>query len=279
MTEYTGRYFILNGELQPVELFSNSLVYEGESIYEVIRVLKGTPMFFREHINRLFASLRHKHRRSLATMDEIRRYIIALSRSERRKEANLKIVMNYGDGTETLLIYFIESIYPSEEQYLNGVKGLLYAGERETPSSKVINHRFRSNISRLLLLEKGYEAFLVNMENLITEGSRSNIFFIKNNYLYTAPDNLVLNGVTRHQILNICQEQNIPVVMRCASVFELESFDAAFMTGTSPMVLPLNMIGDVVYKVDLPLIKQLRELYIRKAEESLTLFRQGITTT
>ena len=35
MNECSGKKFILNGELQPSELFDNSLVYEGDSVYEV----------------------------------------------------------------------------------------------------------------------------------------------------------------------------------------------------------------------------------------------------
>ena len=45
--------------------------------------------------------------------------------------------------------------------------------------------------------------------NEITEGSRSNIFFLKDETLVTAPDNAVLNGITRKHILEICRENSI----------------------------------------------------------------------
>ena len=53
MAECFGKNFILNGELQPAVLFNNSLVYEGDSIYEVIRLINGTPVFFSDHMERL----------------------------------------------------------------------------------------------------------------------------------------------------------------------------------------------------------------------------------
>lgn len=34
-------------------------------------------------------------------------------------------------------------------------------------------------------------------DNFITEGSKSNVFFIKNNVIYTPPENMVLKGITR----------------------------------------------------------------------------------
>lgn len=268
MNECAGKKFVLNGLLQPSDLFDNSLVYEGDSIYEVIRMAKGSPVFFHDHMERLLSSVRIQQRAMLAMPDIIRRDIINLSRTEKKKEINLKIVFNYNQDSENYLIYFIETIYPSAEQYNKGVKGILYFAERKDPESKVINHKLRSSIYHNLILEGGYEALLVNEQECITEGSRSNIFFLKGDSLTTAPDNAVLNGITRKYILDICSENNIAVEFRCVPVSSVPDFDAVFMTGTSPMVLQFNSIGDVHFKVPSPLIEQLRRLYILKAEES-----------
>ena len=46
MNECYGKKFILNGQLYPSDQFDNAQVYEGESIYEVIRMVKGSPYFF-----------------------------------------------------------------------------------------------------------------------------------------------------------------------------------------------------------------------------------------
>lgn len=45
MDECYGRNYILNSELKPSDGFNNSLVYDGDSLYEVIRMVKGTPLF------------------------------------------------------------------------------------------------------------------------------------------------------------------------------------------------------------------------------------------
>ncbi|MBK7133917.1 MAG: hypothetical protein IPH69_14175 [Bacteroidales bacterium] len=66
MRECSGKYFILNGELQPAELFDSTMVYEGESIYEVIRLMKGSPLFFADHMERLISSVRNQNNLMLA---------------------------------------------------------------------------------------------------------------------------------------------------------------------------------------------------------------------
>ena len=273
MNECYGKKFILNGDLQPAELFDNSLVYEGDSVYEVIRMVKANPIFFPDHMERLVTSVKLQKKELLADAYTLRKDIINLTRSDKKRESNLKIVFNYNNGSTNYLIYFIEPIYPSEDQYKRGVKGILFFAERKDPESKVINHKLRSFIYHKLILEGGYEAILVNKNNFITEGSRSNIFFLKGETLVTAPDNVILNGITRKYILEICRENKIKVEFTCVKVYDISEYDAVFMTGTSPMVLPFYCIDDKFFNVKHPLMERLRKLYLVKAEESTLHFR------
>jgi branched-chain amino acid aminotransferase len=273
MNECYGKKFILNGDLQPAELFDNSLVYEGDSVYEVIRMVKANPIFFPDHMERLVTSVKLQKKELLADAYTLRKDIINLTRSDRKRESNLKIVFNYNNGSTNYLIYFIEPIYPSEDQYKRGVKGILFFAERKDPESKVINHKLRSFIYHKLILEGGYEAILVNKNNSITEGSRTNIFFLKGETLVTAPDNVILNGITRKYILEICRENIIKVEFTCVKVDDISEYDAVFMTGTSPIVLPFYCIDDKFFNVKHPLMGRLRKLYLVKAEESTLHFR------
>jgi len=273
MNECFGKKFILNGDLQPAGLFDNSMVYDGDSIYEVIRMVKGHPVFFTDHMERLLTSVKLQRKELLVDIHALRKDILALTRSDKKKEANLKIVLNYNKGSNNYLVYFIEPIYPSEEQYKKGVKGILFYAERKNPQSKMINHKLRTSIYHKLILEVGYEALLVNDNNLITEGSRSNIFFLKGDTLVTAPSRVILNGITRKHILEICKEKNINVELVCVKSDEIREYDAVFMTGTSPMVLPFYCIDDIYFNVKLPLMQRLKTFYMEKAEESIQNFR------
>jgi branched-chain amino acid aminotransferase len=272
MNECFGNHFILNGELEPSALYQDSLVYEGDSIYEVIRVKKGLPYFFYDHMERLEASTRLQNKISLADPEKIKSDILKLTKSERIKEINLKVVYNYNNGETNYLVYYIKPSYPTVEQYKNGVKAVLYFAERKDPESKVINHKLRSSIYHKLILDGAYEALLVNSKDCITEGSRSNIFFIKNDKLITAPDNAVLGGITRKYILEICRENKISVDLRSVKIAELPVFDSVIMTGTSPMVIPFCCVENHSYDVSNLLIEKLRKLYIAKAEDSIRSF-------
>jgi branched-chain amino acid aminotransferase len=276
MNECYGKKFVLNGNLLPSEMFDKSLVYEGESVYEVLRLIGGNPLFFPDHMERLETSVKLQNKELLADISTIRKAIISLSRSVKKRESNLKIVFNYNKGVTNYLIYNIEASYPTEMQYKSGVKGILFFAERKEPESKVINHRLRSSIYHKLIAEGAYEAILVNEENLITEGSRSNIFFLRGDTLVTAPDNVILSGITRKHILEICIENKIRVEFACVHADKIKEYDAVFMTGTSPMVLAFNIIDNTIFRVRFPLIESLRKSYLQKAKASIGLFRSEL---
>lgn len=272
MKEFCGNHFILNGALKQVEEFDNSLVYKGDTIYEVIRMVKGIPVFFEDHVERLASSVEIQKRRMITDAAVLKQDIIRLTGVEKRKEINIKVVFNYNEDAENYLIYYIDSGYPSPEYYKKGVKGILFWGERKDPHSKLLNYRMKSAIHQELMNEDAYEALLVNSENLITEGSKSNVFFLKQGKLITAPDECILKGVTRKHILEICREQNIPVEFSCVNADEIGDYEAAFMTGTSPMVLPYCCINDTWFDVSHPLMEELRKLYMERVEKSLLTF-------
>jgi branched-chain amino acid aminotransferase len=266
MGECFGKSFIKNGELLPSEFFDDSLVYE------VIRMVEGCPVFFYDHTDRLEKSVKIHRKDMVVSIGTLRRDILRLSGSEKNKEGNLKIVFNYNSGSFNYLAYFTEPIYPAKDQYNNGVKGILFNAERKDPASKVINHLLRSDIYHKLILERAYEALLVDHLNRITEGSRSNIFFIKGGVLHTAPENCILNGITRKYIIDLCNEHKLQIMFECVKADEIGKYDAAFMSGTSPIILPFCCINDKLFDAKLPLMSKLRELYLDKANDSIRRF-------
>jgi branched-chain amino acid aminotransferase len=276
MKECIGNHFILNGGLTPSAEFDNSLVYKGDSVYEVIRITGGVPVFFDDHFLRLENSVHLRNFRLLAGYEQLKKDIVALVNSDKRKEINAKVVFNYNEGIDNYLVYYIESAYPTPEQYRKGVKGILFYAERSNPQSKVINYKLRSDIHQELVNEGAYEAILVNDENLVTEGSKSNIFFLKKDMLVTAPDEAVLKGVTRKHILEICRRQGIKTEFRCVNADDIDTYEAVFMTGTSPMVLPFCCVNDEHFTAGFPLFEKLRNEYLRLVQQSINQFKNSI---
>jgi D-alanine transaminase len=79
---------------------------------------------------------------------------------------------------------------------------------------------------------------------MITEGTRSNIFFVIDRTLFTHPEsNWVLSGITRKNILRIAEEAGIKIREEALPENRLRFANEAFITNTSSEVTPVLDIG------------------------------------
>ena len=118
--------------------------------------------------------------------------------------------------------------------------------------------------------KNAFEAILINNDDTVSEGSRSNIFFVKNNKLITSPDGAVLLGVTRSKVISVCEENSIEVEKKTINFTELKHFDGAFITGTSNDVLPIKTIDEIVYNSsENEVVKSVSKLYLEEVRREI----------
>ena len=92
-----------------------------------------------------------------------------------------------------------------------------------------------------------FELLLVNHDGYITEGSRTNVFFVKQDKLYTPPSDKVLMGITRKHIYNTMKIYDITIIEKLIHVSELDDYEGVFLTGTSIKILTIAKIDHICY--------------------------------
>lgn len=230
----------------------------GKSLYEVIKIIDGVPIFFEAHMDRLKQSVRLSGVSAEIPEKEILVDINRLVRANDCGRINVKIVLSRIMEKHRLLVYFIQTEYPGADAYSKGVRTILFPGERETPNIKTLKDSFRERVRAALEAASAYEALLLDDTGEITEGSRSNLFFLKEDRLYTPPGQRVLLGVTRQKVMAICQSIDIDVAEQCIHQDDLPDIEGAFITGTTVDVLPVAVIGDLtVDSAGAPIIKKI----------------------
>lgn len=252
---------------QDNSVFSEKTLETGLSIYEVIRIFRGHPIFLNDNLLRLANSLKKSNIGidvpGLHIPDKLNR-LIALEHIE---DGNLKYVLHFTTGnTPDEYIFRIPHSYPSETDYKNGVDTITYHVMRENPEIKYINGELRILANRLMQEYHVYEILLTDNEGYITEGSRSNVFFIKNGVLYTASTAYVLPGTSRKRVFDICKQHGITIVEERVSVSAIAEYEAAFITGTSPLILPVRRIDDIALNPQDQLLKKLMDHYFSLVE-------------
>jgi len=239
--------------------------------YEVVRLIDGKILFLPDHLDRLEQSIANSGIR-YPGKDKITAYLGLLVSENSFREGNIRISLQKSkEGNALLQCYFIPYVYPDPLKYIHGVKLAIYPHQRPTPGIKKWDDQFRNSVSKFIFEKNVYEAALINSQNQITEGSRSNIFFInKQACLVTVPGKLILPGITRKYVLDIAQKNDIPVIEKNISLDTLNSFPSAFISGTSPKVLPVNGLDNYHFDVSHPLLNLLMIKFERLIQENLT---------
>ncbi len=241
--------------------YSEDILNHGLSIYEVCRIFRGNVIFLNDNLLRLDNSIKKSGLDIDLTTLHVEEKLKRLIEIEHIKEGNIKYVLHVSPTGIDEYVYQIKHSYPTEEDYQHGVDTVTCRAMRENAEVKYINSGLREMTNKIIGEQGVHEVLLIDDENFITEGSRSNVFFIKDNTLFTAPLPHVLPGTSRKRVLIICQGNNIRVEEKRVAYKDLSTYEAAFITGTSPLVLPILHIDNITFDPHHPLLVRVMEYY------------------
>ena len=260
--ECLHQYFFHNRKIKSCAAFNESVVDTGISVYEIIRVEQGIPLFIADHLERLFTSIRLLNLNITTTKNELQNDIRTLIEKNNVNTGKIKLIIHFDNKNERdLFIYFTPYYYSSDEEYKTGVSVGICKALRTNPNAKVLNIQARKKANNVIAEAKVFEVILMDNNGFITEGSRSNVFFIKENTIFTPFSANVLQGITRKNIFRICELHNITLIERDIPLSEIGKYEAAFLSGTSLKVLPIKNIENIFFHPSHKTLKKLMFLY------------------
>jgi branched-chain amino acid aminotransferase len=267
--ESCGKFFYLDGNIMPAD--NDEVVTTGDvTFYEVIRTREGIPLFFNDHMKRLRNGISTRYDLDHDIAEKVREGLDALVLRESFPEVNVRVTVAFTGQEYSLRIFYIPSSYPDQEMISRGVRLLLYHAVRFDPGVKILNNKLRMSVNEALSRKGAYEALLVNSEGYITEGSRSNVFFVTDEgTIHTASDEIVLQGITREYVIQIIRQEGFGLVLEPVRETDIRHFRSVFITGTSPMVLPVLSIEDHMFEVNNTVTERLRQAYASLVSESI----------
>ena len=93
------------------------------------------------------------------------------------------------------------------------------------------------------------DSLMLDYRGYVAEATGANIFFVKNNKVYTPTPDCFLNGITRQTVINLLKKNGIEVVEKHIRLEELESFEQCWLTGTAAEVTPVGQIDTFRFEV------------------------------
>jgi branched-chain amino acid aminotransferase len=255
-----GESFICNERLVPVKEANQLIIDQDETIYEVLRLIDSKPLFIEEHFDRFLGNFYF----DLQTVNNyktlLKKNLQKLVENNDLKSGNIRFQFN-NNQIQNFCAWFLPFNYPTSRQYEKGVEVATYHGERNDPNIKSRDIELRTHLDNFIAKKKIYEAILINTHNEITEGSRSNIFFITDDKILTPPLAQVLPGITRQKIISLITGQGIPFQESRILKDDLSGVTSCFISGTSPKILPVRKIDIYQQDVTNPLLQRLIYAY------------------
>ena len=275
----SGRVVYQNGKYvdekdAKVSIFDSALMF-GDMCFEMTRSFNKEQFRLREHLERLYKGLRILQipiRQSIEELEEICLETVKRNESVFSSTDEHRLLINVSRGP--LGIYsaiFDNNIEPTvivadfplkwtvagmDELIDEGINAVV-TSQRAIPAHllepKIKNrsriHYQMANIEASNWKGKNNWALLLDTDGFIAEGTGDNIFFVKNDVVYTPEPRNILVGISRDYIFELCEQLGFSCVEKNLNLYDAYTADESFMTATPFCLLPVtrfngNKIGD-----------------------------------
>ncbi len=224
----------------------------GVGVFETMRSYDGKIFAFDEHFTRFKKGLQicnvengRGRSRLKTSLNSFKKSAHDLLKKNHLKEARVRMAV-WKDHKQIHSVVVALPFKPySSRDRRRGFKAILSndrCDETKThPDLKSINCALYLKAFNQAKARAADEAILLNQKGMICEGSRSNIFYIKNGVMATPPLSAgCLNGITRQIVLKLLGQQGIVCRQINAGVKDFLEADEAFLTNSLIEIMPLT---------------------------------------
>ncbi len=218
----------LNGRFLPeeqavVSVFDRSFLY-GDGLFETLRIQGGKPLCWQQHLERLRRGAEFLKLHVPLAPDELRKFLAQLVEQNQMPEAVLRITLSRGVGprgyspqgaSEPVLVMSLHPA-PSIDLARPPQWRLLTTSFRLPGGEPLAQFKTCNKLAQVLARAEAEtagadEGLLLNTDGEVAEAAGSNLFWVRDEVVETPPlASGVLAGVTRAEVLKICQSLSVP---------------------------------------------------------------------
>ena len=251
----------------------------GDGVWEGIRLVNKKWLFLDEHLNRLFQAAKAidldiklnknelikamEDTRNINNMTDQAHARLMITRGVKAKpfqQPSLSI-----DGP-TIVIIMEHSDDSSKNEPINLATVPQIRGTPMMQDPKLNTHSKLNCILACIQAEKvgADEALMLDPLGFVNTCNSCNFFIVKNGEVWTSTGDYCMNGITRTKIIELCNENKIPVFEKNFSLVDVYDADEAFVTGTLGSITPVTSIDKRIVedKSKLGIVNKLQSLYL-----------------
>lgn len=249
----------LNGEFLDAEAASVSVCDRGylfgDGVYEVIPVYARQCFALTRHLDRLQRSLQGIRLHNPYTQTHWQEILQALV--QQQSEDNQAIYLQVTRGVAPRDHVFPDNVEPAVFVMSNPLKPVPASWHQQgveaimTDDSRWQNCHIKAiallpnTLLRQQAEDAGAQEALLIRDGLLTEGSASNIFIVRDGTILTPlADNRILNGITRVLVIELADALGMPVEVRDISQQEVLEADEIWFTSSTKEIVPVTQLDD-----------------------------------
>jgi branched-chain amino acid aminotransferase len=283
----------VNGRLVPreqavVSVFDSGFLM-GDGVWEGLRVTAGHPAFLEQHLDRLregAAAIALDIRRS---REELTREIYrTLAANDMHGDGvHVRLMVTRGpkstpyqdprvsDGPATLVI-IAEHKEPLPATVERGLSLFTVHVRRARPDTLDPKLNAHSKLNDVLACIQAYtagadEALMLDPDGFVATCNSTHFFIVRGDEVWTSTGMYCLAGITRSNVLRLCELHRIPTRERSFSLTEVYSADEAFVTGTFAGVVPVHTVDGRRIGTGRrgPMVERLQGLYVELVRDDV----------
>jgi branched-chain amino acid aminotransferase len=284
--DINGEYFARDEA--KVSVFDSGFVL-GDGVWEGLRVHQGKIAFLDQHLERLYGGAKALDMEMEVTAEELsERLYRLLEKNNMRDGVHIRLMVSrgvkatpYQDPRITITPPTIV-IVPEYKQALpqTAVKGIklftvhVRRGYPDVQDPKLNSHSKLNCITACIQAAKAGadEALMLDPHGFVATCNSTHFFIVRKDEVWTSSGDYCLGGITRGNIIELCEQNQIPVRQKNFSLTDVYSANEAFVTGTFAGLAPVReidgrIIGDGKRG---PMVEKLQQLYLAMLEQECT---------
>ena len=227
----------------------------GDGIWEGIRLLNGRLVFLDGHLKRLYEGAEKLSIDIGKSREELVQIIQAtLDANNMKSDVHIRLIVSRGlkktpyqhpnaNVGRSSIVIIPEYKKADEEINKNGIRLVTVTTRRGTPDSHdpQINSLSKQNcISACIEAERAGadEGIMLDIYGNVSTCNSTNFFIVRKNEIWTSIGKYCLPGVTRQVVIDLCQENNIPILLKDFRIKDVHTSNEAFVTGTFAGIIP-----------------------------------------
>jgi len=281
--DINGEFFAR--EKAQVSVFDSGFVL-GDGVWEGLRVHRGKIAFLDQHLDRLYEGAKALDMEMEVSAAQLReRLYRLLEKNGMQDGVHIRLMVSrgikatpYQDPRITItpptIVIIPEYKTALPETAHKGIKLFTVHVRRGYPDvqdPKLNSHSKLNCITACIQAAKAGadEALMLDPHGFVATCNSTHFFIVRKGRVWTSTGDYCLGGITRGNVIDLCEQNQIPVEQKNFSLTDVYAAEEAFVTGTFAGLAPVGEIdGRIIGNGERgPMVEKLQQLYLAMLEQ------------